>query len=60
MEPVSREYLNISLFSKDSDNLNKQTKPKLVESVTIALIALQLADSHMENSVTQFLIRWIN
>ena len=48
MEQFSKEYSKLSHLSKDSDTLNKQTKPKLVESLMIALTALQLADSYMK------------
>ena len=48
MEQFSKEYSKISHLSKDSETLNKLTKPKLVESLMIALTALQLADSYMK------------
>ena len=48
MEQSSYEYFKLSHLSKDSETLNKQTKPKLVESLVIALTALQLADSCMK------------
>ena len=48
MEQFSKKYSKLSHLSKDSEILNKQTKPKLVESLMIALTALQLADSYMK------------
>ena len=47
MEQFSREYSSISHLSKDSEILSIQTKPKLVESLMIALTALQPVDSFM-------------
>ena len=38
----------MSHLFKDSEILNKQTKPKLVERLLVALIALQLAESCMK------------
>ena len=48
MEKFSKEYSKLNPLSKDSEILNKQTKPKIVESLMIALTALQLADSYMK------------
>ena len=48
MEQFSKKYSKLSHLSKDSEILNKQTKPKLVESLMIALTPLQLADSYMK------------
>ena len=48
MEQFRREYSNLSLLFVDSEILNKQTTPKLVESLMIAPTALQLADSYMK------------
>ena len=55
MEQFSREFSKLSHFSKDSEIFNIQTKPKLVESLMIALTALQLADSYLKkNNLTLF------
>ena len=48
MEQFSKEYSKLGHLSKDSEILNKQTKPKLVENLIIALTALQIADSYMK------------
>ena len=50
METLSTEYSILSQLSKDSEILNKQTKHKIVESLMIALTALQLADSYMKKT----------
>ena len=42
MEQFSEEYSKLSHLSKDFEYLIKQTKPKLVESLMIALTILQL------------------
>ena len=34
----------------DSETLNKQTKPKLVESLMIAVTPLQLAESYIKKN----------
>ena len=53
MEQFSKESSKLSYLSKDFEILDKQTKPKLVESLMIALTALHLADSCMKkNSAT--------
>ena len=51
MEQFSKEYSKISHLSKDFETLNKLTKAKLVESLMIALTALQLADSYMKKTI---------
>ena len=48
MEWFSRECSKMRHLSMDSENLNKQTKPKLGESLMITLTARQLADSFMK------------
>ena len=48
IEQFSKVYSELSHLSKDSGFLNKQTKPKLVESLMTALTALQFADSYMK------------
>ena len=48
MEQFSKRYSKLNHLSKDFETLNKQTKPKLVESLMIALTAPQLADSYMK------------
>ena len=48
IEQFSKEYSKVSHLSKESETLNKQTKPKLVESLKIALTTLQLANSCMK------------
>ena len=47
MEPFRREYSKLKHLPKGSEILNKQTKPKLVESLMFALTAFQLVDSYM-------------
>ena len=48
MEQFSKEYCKLRHLAKDSEILNEQTKPKIVESLMIAITALQLADSYMK------------
>ena len=55
MEQFSLEYSELSHLSKDSENLNNQTKPKLVESLMISLTVLPLTDSHMKKQSYIFL-----
>ena len=51
MEQFSKESSKLSYLSKDFEILDKQTKPKLVESLMIALTALHLADSYMKKTI---------
>ena len=55
METLSTEYSILSQLSKDSEILNKQTKHKIVESLMIALTALQLADFFMKQQTDTIL-----
>ena len=55
MEQFSRDYSKLNNLSKDAEILNKQTKPKLVESLMIALTALQLTDYYMKKQSDTFL-----
>ena len=57
MEKFSRNYSKLSHLSMDSENLNKQTKLTLVESLMIALTALRLADSYMKKKQSDTTLR---
>lgn len=48
MENFSDQYSKIDKITIENDTLNKMTKPKLVETLLIALTALKLADNHMK------------
>ena len=49
-------------MSTDSETLNKQAKPELVESQMFALTALQLADSYMKKTIWYDfkIVAWVN
>ena len=47
MEQFIKGYSKVSHLSKESEILNKETKPKLVGSLMILLTALQSAESYM-------------
>ena len=55
MEHSSRNYYKLGHLSKDSETLNKQAKPKLVESKMFALTARQLADSYKKKQIDTIL-----
>ena len=44
MEQFRREYSKLCHLSMESGNLNKQSKPKLVKSLMIAITTLLVAD----------------
>ena len=56
------EYSRLNHLSMDSEILDNQTRPNLVESLMIALTALQIADFYMkkQNNLALFLNRWMN
>ena len=52
VEQFIREYYKLDNFPKDTEILNKQTKPKLNESVMIAPAALHWTTSYMKRKQT--------
>ena len=55
MEHISKQNFKLIHLSNDSENLNKQTKPKTFENQIIALTALQLADSFTKKTTWYYL-----
>ena len=48
MEEFSEHYKKVENLPMENDSLNKLNKPKLIESLMIALTALKLADVHLK------------
>ena len=48
MEEFSEHYKKVDNLPMENDSLNKLNKPKLIESLMIALTALKLADVHLK------------
>ena len=57
MEKFNAEYFKLSKLSSESEFLNKQTKPKLVESLIVSLTALQLADSYIKKKQSDTILK---
>ena len=55
MEEFSQCYGKINSIPIESDSLNKLTKPKLIESLMLALTALKLADIHLKKQADSIL-----
>ena len=48
MGNFSNQYSKIDKIPIENDTLNKMNKPKLVETLLVALTALKIADNHMK------------